>query len=388
VDRKAATVLLVCLSAVFLVGCLDSIAGGEGAGVDDSTGGEGEYEDWESEPPEIEPTGSAYLADGGNNTNDTVTGSGAAEVLRVHFVDVGQADFTLFEGPNANVVVDTADWQDENVVPYLREQGIDEIDLLVATHPDADHIGQLPSVMRQMEVEEVWMSGTVHTTRTYEEAVDAVLESDAGYYEPRAGEVFRVGNMKIEALHPEEGTLTGDTQRDSIAARMVYGKTSFMMTGDAEASAEREMVERAEAGEAKLGSDVYQMGHHGSSTSSTRPFLEAVSPDVAVYSAGEDNTFGHPTEEVIQRHADMGIEVYGTDTHGTVVVEADPEGNYTVETEKDAPPVVPFVTPVASEGFRGTPSSPVSAAVGSGARAVRVSVKVVCASVGGVSCAP
>ena len=348
-NRKTAAVLFLCLSAVFLVGCIDGISGGGGDGVPDSTeegtgDGAGEYDDWEDEPPEIESNGSAYIANGGNGTVGTQP-TGSAEV---HFVDVGQADFTLFEGPEANVVVDTADWQDENVVPYLREQGISEIDLVVVTHPDADHIGQLDKVMNSMEVEEVWMSGTPHTTQTYEDAIDAVLGSDAGYYEPRAGEEFVVGRMRIEALHPEEGTLTGDVQKDSVAVRVVYGETSFLMSGDGGRGAESEMVEDAEAGKIELDSDVYQMGHHGSSTSSRRSFLEAVNPDVAVYSAGEDNSFGHPDDEVIERHAEMGIDVYGTDEHGTVVVETGPNGSYTVETEKDAPLVVPFVTPTVS----------------------------------------
>jgi beta-lactamase superfamily II metal-dependent hydrolase len=175
-----------------------------------------------------------------------------------------------------------------------------------------------------------------------------VLGSDAGYYEPRAGEEFVVGRMRIEALHPEEGTLTGDVQKDSVAVRVVYGETSFLMSGDAGSGAESEMVKDAEADRIKLDSDVYQMGHHGSSTSSRRSFLESVNPDVAVYSAGEGNSFGHPDDEVIERHADMGIDVYGTDEHGTVVVEAGPNGSYTVETEKDAPVVVPFVTPTVS----------------------------------------
>lgn len=341
-DRKTATVLFVCVSAVFLVGCLDGTAGGDGGG-EISADGSYESEEWEDEPTEIEPTGTDYLTDGGGSK--ATVGSGAKKDLEAHFVDVGQAEFTLLDGPNSTVVVDAAHWQDDNVVPYLREQGIEEVDLLVLTHPDADHIGQVPRVMEEMDVKEVWMSGTTHTTRTYEEAVDAVLESDAGYYEPRAGEVFSVGGVRIEALHPEEGTLSGDGQKDSIAVRVVYGETSFMMTGDAEATAERGMVENAEAGNTTLDSDIYQMGHHGSSTSSTRSFLEAVDPDVAVYSAGADNAFGHPTEEVIRRHADMGIEVYGTDAHGTVTVEAGRGGNYTVETEKDAPLILPSAVP-------------------------------------------
>lgn len=343
-SRGLTLALLLCLSAFFLVGCIDGTAGGDGveSNTDGGTGdGTGEYDDWEDEPTEIESNGSAYIADGGTKPEPT-------QPVETHFVDVGQADFTLFDGPEANVVVDTADWQDENVVPYLREQGIEEVDLVVITHPDADHIGQFDEVIENVEVTEVWMSGTPHTTQTYEDAVDAVIESDAGYYEPRAGEDFAVGGMRIETLHPEEGELTGDGQRDSVSMRVNYGETSFMVTGDAEKGAERSMVENAEEGEIELDSDVYQMGHHGSDTSSTRAFLEAVDPEVAVYSAGEDNSFGHPNDEVLERHAEMGIDVYGTDEHGTVVVEAGPDGNYTVETETDAPLVVPVVSPIST----------------------------------------
>ena len=357
--------LLLCLSAVFLVGCVDGIAGGEdgggGAGTntdgvgntEGGTGDSGEYDDWEDEPTEIEPNGTYYAADGGSPPEPT-------RPVEAHFVDVGQGEFTLFDGPEANVVVDTADWQDENVMPYLRERGIEEVDLVVATHPDADHIGQFDDVMENVDVTEVWMSGTPHTTQTYEDAVDAVIESDAGYYEPRAGENFTVGGMRIEALHPGEGELTGDGQKDSVSMRVTYGETSFMMTGDAEKGAEREMVENAEDGEIELDSDVYQMGHHGSKTSSSRVFLEAVDPEVAVYSAGEDNSFGHPNDEVLARHAEMGIEVYGTDEHGTVVVEAEPDGEYTVETEKDTPLVVPSALP----STLGTVADTLSSAVG------------------------
>jgi beta-lactamase superfamily II metal-dependent hydrolase len=340
-DRKVLFVLLLCASAVLFVGCLDTTGGEEVSGEGSADGETGEYDDWEpSGPPEMDSETSTYAVSDSDSV--IVKARGTTET---HFVDVGQADFTLFDGPEFNVVVDTGDWQDDSVVPYLRKQGVEEIDLLVVTHPDADHIGQLDDVVEasDVRVEEVWMSGTPHTTEVYESAMEAVNESGTRYHEPRAGEEYVVESLRVEALHPEEGGLTGDQQKDSVALRLVYGETSFLMTGDAERSGEARMVALAEEGVVSLDSDVYQMGHHGSDTSSTRGFLEKADPEVAVYSAGEDNDFGHPSEEVLERHAEMGVEVYGTDTHGTVVVETEPDGHKVVTEAQDAPLAVPWV---------------------------------------------
>lgn len=248
--------------------------------------------------------------------------------LTVHFIDVDQGDATLLEGPDFTVLIDAGRHDRTDVVPYLQAAGVDRLDLLVGTHPHADHIGQMDEVIAQFPVDEVWMSGATHTSKTFERVVDAILDSEATYYEPRAGETFQIGSLRLEVIHPEE--LPEDLNNGSIVIRAVYGQIVFLFTGDAEKEAEKEMLERGHV----LNAHILHMGHHGSSTSSTPEFVEAVSPEVAIYSAGKDNEYGHPHQEVLQRLADLNIPVYGTDQHGTIRVVTD-GSTYSVEAERN-----------------------------------------------------
>ncbi len=256
----------------------------------------------------------------------------ALEETRVYFFDVGQADATLFLGPEFTVLIDAGDYRRNDVVPHLMSVGVTEIDLLIGTHPHADHIGQFPQVLDSFTVGEVWMSGDLHTTRTFERALDAILASDAVYHEPRAGQVFEFGTLLIKVLNPYE--LTGDFHEGSVSVHITYGEVSFVFTGDAETHTEQAMIDRGHDLEAQ----VLHLGHHGSRTSSGSAFLDAVSPDIAIYSAGKENPYGHPHDEVVQRLAAMGIPLYGTDIHGTVVMVTDGV-TYSVETEYAVPPL-------------------------------------------------
>lgn len=243
--------------------------------------------------------------------------AGAPRVLEIHFIDVGQGDATLFLGPDFVMLVDAGRHDRNDVVPYLQSAGVERIDLLVGTHPHSDHIGQFPRVLRSFPVVDVWLSGDVHTTRNFEETIDAILESGAGYHEPRAGEVFQLGSARIEVVHPAE--VTGDFNNGSIAMRVVYGDVTILLTGDAEAPAELEMIARGH----DLSADILHVGHHGSRTSTSDAFLAAVRPRVAIYSAGEGNSYGHPHAETLERLLQHGVTVYGTDVHGTIKVVTD-----------------------------------------------------------------
>lgn len=253
--------------------------------------------------------------------------AGASGTLTVHFIDVGQGDATLLVGPDFTILIDAGRHDRNDVVPYLREQGVTELDLLVGTHPHSDHIGQFDRVIGAFPVREVWLSGDLHTTRTFERALDAILASDAAYHEPRAGERFRFGSALVEVVSPQE--VTGDFNNGSIALRILFGSIAFLFTGDAEAAAEEAML----AGGFELKAHVLHVGHHGSRTSSTPRFLAAVRPEVAVYSAGRGNTYGHPHPEVLERLEALGVEVYGTDRHGTVRIVTDGK-TYTVLPER------------------------------------------------------
>jgi competence protein ComEC len=253
--------------------------------------------------------------------------------LEVHFIDVGQGDATLLHHDEVAVLIDTGDWQRSEVVPYLQAQGVDRLDLVVVTHPHADHIGQFDQVLAAVEVDEVWWSGSVTTTLTFERAVAALEASDAAYEEPRAGDATSLGPLRFEVVNPPVGVSLADLHDSNLALRVTYGEVSFLFTGDAEAATERRMV--ADHGD-WLRADILQVGHHGSSTSTTPGFLTAVDPSVAIYSAGAGNQYGHPHREVLQRLEAAGVEVYGTDVHGTVVVRTDGTG-WEVTTAVDAP---------------------------------------------------
>jgi competence ComEA-like helix-hairpin-helix protein len=249
------------------------------------------------------------------------TGTGApsasAGTLNAYYLDVGQGDSILLAGPDFTILIDTGRQDHNEVVPDLKLIGIQSIDLLIGTHPHADHIGQFPEVLGAFPVREVWMSGDTNTTKTFEDAIDAVTASGAGYHEPRAGEIYQIGSARIEVLNPEH--LTGEPNEGSVSIRLIFGQMAFMFTGDAEAPTERAII----ASGRDLQAQILKAGHHGSNTSSSLAFLLAVKPEVAIWSAGKDNTYGHPSPETLARFKQLGIATYGTAVDGTIVVSTD-----------------------------------------------------------------
>ncbi|QQK75854.1 MBL fold metallo-hydrolase [Salicibibacter cibarius] len=299
---------------------------------------EEESEQESNEDEEIEEQGTEEDENGDEETSDEEESNEEEESaeeaegdLTAHFIDVGQGDSILLEGPDFNILVDTGRHDRDEVVPYIEDQDIEQLDLVVGTHSHADHIGQLDRVMHNLDIDEVWMNGEEGTSDTFERALDAVLESDADYEEPDAGDTDEIGSAEIEVVHPQ--SLSGDPNDDSIVMSVSYGDTSFMLTGDAEEAAESEMVNS----DHELDADILKVGHHGSDTSSTSSFLEEVSPETAVYQAGEGNSYGHPHDEAVDRITSMDIELYGTAEHGHVLITTDGD-SYDVETVSDSEP--------------------------------------------------
>jgi competence protein ComEC len=186
----------------------------------------------------------------------------------------------------------------------------------------------MDKVMENFSVEEVWMSGDEHTSKTFERTLDAILASSADYHEPRAGEVHKFGSAILEVINPDR--LTGEFHEGSVSVRVFYGSVKFLFTGDAEHHTEQAILKR----DHDVKADIFQLGHHGSRTSNTQSFLEIVQPEIAIYSAGDGNSYGHPHHEVVNRINDMGIALYGTDVHGTIIVTTDGD-TYDVTTQKD-----------------------------------------------------
>lgn len=337
-------ILLASLLAFTLAACGQSIDSDEGEASAEEGSEEIGAQAVENDQPELDETSDDNKEkESDENSNDNSneetktndnerSNTNNLPELKAHFIDVGQADATLFqytdEGKTYNVLYDTGDWNKNDVVQYLTAHDITTLDLVIVSHPHADHIGQMADIVEKFTVEEVWFSGNTASSKTFQRAAEAVLASDATYYEPRAGDIFDVGSLTLEVLHPSR--LTGGLNEDSISIRFSYGDVAFLLTGDAYKQNELEMMKRAST----VKSQILQLGHHGSKTSSDPAFIKAVNPSVAIYSASANNSYGHPSPEVVSLIQDEGIDLYGTDVHGTIIVTTD-GSTYNVLTKKD-----------------------------------------------------
>ncbi len=259
--------------------------------------------------------------------------------LQITFFDVGQGDSILIVSPNGkNMLIDGGE-PDTGIVQYLQDLKIGHIDVMVATHPHSDHIGGLVQVLKTIPVTEVITNGEPTTTNIYEQFLDAIASAKAKYTEVKKGDTIPLGDLSFDVLSP--ATATGDLNSDSIVLRLTYGKTSVMFMGDADAAAESAILASGSAVKA----DILKVGHHGSKYSSSVAFLKAVSPAVAVYSAGLGNSYGHPAPQTIASLQNVGAQIYGTDKDGTITVTIDADG-YKINPSKIAARAPPAPTEV------------------------------------------
>lgn len=254
---------------------------------------------------------------------------------QIHILDVGQgSSILLISRDGTSILVDTGRFNDpdKRIISYLDSYvGLgQDIDLLIFTHSDADHIGNGNLVLEYFDVQEVWMNGVDSTSREYSDLLDALLESDAAYAEPKAGEVFNRGDFEIEVLHPTTDSPKKDANDESIVTRISFDGISFMNSGDASIPRENEIVDRI----GSLKSDMMMLGHHGSADSTGEKWIQAVNPKLAFYQAGANNPYGHPTAEALERLELADIPVYGTDDLGTISIYIGEDGQVNVETER------------------------------------------------------
>jgi beta-lactamase superfamily II metal-dependent hydrolase len=238
-------------------------------------------------------------------------------MLTVHFIDVGQGDAILIDKGDTDILVDGGPTS-ANALAYLQGQGVDDIDLLVATHPHADHIGGLADVLAQYEVSEIWVNGDGATSQTYQNFAAAVAAEGATLRQPTRGYTTQMNGLGIAVLNPTS-QLTGDPNEDSVVFRLTCGKVSVLLTGDATSDSEASMLAAGLA----LDSDVLKVGHHGSSTSTGAAFVAVVTPNDAVISVGAGNTYGHPAQQTLDKLAAVGATVYRTDEDDTVTLTSD-----------------------------------------------------------------
>lgn len=240
----------------------------------------------------------------------TVTGE-----LKVHFIDVGQADCILVQQGNANMLIDAGNNEDNQTIKsYLDSQGVTALDIVIGTHAHEDHIGSMDTVINSFPVGKVIFPKQTTTTKTFKDFVMAVKNKGLILTEPSVGSTFNLGEATVTILAPN-GTGYEDANDYSIVVKVTYGNTSFLLTGDAEAASESQMGSNG----SDLSATVLKVGHHGSRTSTGDSFLDKVNPKFTVISVGKGNSYGHPTKEVMNRLQARGIPAYRTDENGTIV---------------------------------------------------------------------
>lgn len=275
----------------------------------------------------------------------TVVADAVERPLLFSVIDVGQGACVVVITPDGRTLVADVGRSQERVrrviIPYLREQGVERIDYLVATNPDQDHIGGVPAILEDMEVG-AWVDPVVGTTnQTYAKSLELVDELGIEPIRARRGGTLDMGaNVTAEILWPVDPLLMDgsvESRNDnSVVIRLTHGEVTFLITGDIEEEAEEALVEADE--DERLRADVLVAPHHGSATSSTAGFLDAISPTVAIIPVGLDNQYDHPRDEVLQRLRFRSIRVYRTDLDGTVEVRSN-GSEYQVEAlgTEDAP---------------------------------------------------
>lgn len=245
---------------------------------------------------------------------------------QVYFIDVGQGDSELIrlKDSGIDILIDAGTRSTkQELADYLKELGVDDIDILIGTHPHEDHIGGMAKIIEEFPIGTLYLPETsdemTPTTKTYESLLDAAESKNVTVRTASAGDVLlEQGNTSFKVLSPSHTDY--DNLNDySIVTRLKVGDTAFLFQGDAETPVEEEILDSG----ADVSCDVIKLGHHGSSTSSSRAYLEAANPSAAVISCGVGNEYGHPHRETMDSLEKLSITPYRTDTQKTLLAETD-----------------------------------------------------------------
>lgn len=261
--------------------------------------------------------------------------------LRVHFVDVGQGDAVVIESPSGQQVVYDGGAGAQTLRDYLAALNLEALELVIASHAHADHIGGLPAVIREYKPAYFMDNGIPATTRIYEQLLEAVEEAESRLLEPVARRIS-LGEVVLQVL-PPPGIVSWGQNDNSVGLIVEYGAFRLSMVGDAEHEQWPWLL--AEHAEHLGAVHVHKASHHGSRNGDTAAAIAQLAPEVVVISVGQGNTYGHPHPEALELYADVDAAVYRTDVHGTIVVQAETTGEYTVSTARLQGPVDPTTPP-------------------------------------------
>lgn len=260
------------------------------------------------------------------NQNDYINTNN--DLLKVHYLDVGQGDSIFIELPNnETMLIDAAEsYQSEKIINYLKNLNYQKIDYVIGTHPHTDHIGGLKDIINTFEIGKIYMPKVVSTTKTYESLLMAIKDKNLKINTAKAGtSIIDTDTLKINILAPNSETYT-ELNNYSVVTKITYGTTKFLFMGDAEKLSENEIKEDVSA-------DVIKIGHHGSNTSSSINFIKKVNAKYGIISVGLNNKYNLPKEETITNWENSGTKIYLTSTNGTIRASSDGK-NIKIESEK------------------------------------------------------
>ncbi|MBA9026168.1 MBL fold metallo-hydrolase [Peribacillus huizhouensis] len=308
--RKASSLFVVAAFVVFIIG---------GAILPTTPDQQGT-----SQEKELKETKTAETKTAETKTEETkkdvVVSKPVTEEMAVHFVDVGQGAAQVIIAPNKKVmVIDAGNNDDEDkMVAYLKELGVSKVDILIGTHPDADHIGGMDAVIDSFDIGKIYMPKVQRNTQTFESVLQSIQNKVLTVTTAKAGiELDLDPAVQVKMIAPLDDT-TSDANEMSAVVRLQYGEQSFLLTGDAGIPTEEKWLQSGEL----IQSTVLLTGHHGSNHSTSEAFLKAVQPKYAVIQVGK-NSYGHPTSEVLERLHSEKINIYRNDTDGTIVFKTD-----------------------------------------------------------------
>lgn len=261
--------------------------------------------------------GKEKILDKTENTKETKNNTIVDSTLEIYFFDVGQADSILIKEKDYTMLIDGGNQSDgENLVKYLQEElNINDIDILVGTHPHEDHIGGLPDIISSLSIGKIYLPNATTTTKIFEKLLDTIAEKNYKITVPKVDEEINLNNMNFKVLYT--GTDERDLNNTSIVLKLEYGKTAYLFTGDATDKTEEKILDK------DIEADVLKVGHHGSSYSSTEAFLNKVNPQYAIIQVGKDNKYNHPTKTTLDKLKEKNIKIYRTDEDSTIKLTSD-----------------------------------------------------------------
>jgi len=254
----------------------------------------------------------------------------AESELSVTFIDVGQGDSILIRCGGKAALIDTGEYENINMLTdSLDRLGVTDLDLAVGTHPHSDHIGSMATVIRNYKPEDLMIPNATHATTSFEKMLEAAEKNSCNFIKGEKGVTYQLGDAILTVLSPVEGYESENLNNWSIVIRLDYGDVSMLFTGDAEAEIEQQIMADGLAKRV----NILKVGHHGSSTSNTLEFLQALDPEYAVIMLAANNDYGHPHRETVQNLSKTSAEVLRTDKCGDITFTVK-DGEISYVTEK------------------------------------------------------